>query len=101
MKKSAMLLSILMLTLIFYGCRKKEDVIKIGVAGPMTGDQAKMGTDFKNGVTLAVEEWNAKGGVLGKKIAIMIEDDQHELQAGSFYCKQDCECRRSWNNRPF
>ena len=57
---------------------EKEDVIKIGVAGPMTGDQAKMGTDFKNGVTLAVEEWNAKGGVLGKKIAIMIEDDQHE-----------------------
>ena len=27
----------------------------------MTGDQAKMGTDFKNGVALAVEEWNAKG----------------------------------------
>lgn len=79
MKKSAiLLLSILMLALISYGCRKKEDVVKIGVAGPMTGDQAKMGTDFKNGVTLAVEEWNAKGGVLGKKIAIMIEDDQHE-----------------------
>jgi branched-chain amino acid transport system substrate-binding protein len=64
--------------LIFYGCGGKEDVIKIGVAGPMTGDQAKMGTDFKNGVALAVEEWNAKGGVLGKKIAIMIEDDQHD-----------------------
>ncbi|MDP1759364.1 MAG: branched-chain amino acid ABC transporter substrate-binding protein [Thermodesulfovibrionales bacterium] len=79
MKKSAiLLLSLLMLALIFYGCRKKEDVIKIGVAGPMTGDQAKMGTDFKNGVTLAVEEWNAKGGVLGKKIKIMVEDDQHE-----------------------
>jgi len=79
MKKTAiLLLSLLMLALIFYGCGKKEDVIKIGVAGPMTGDQAKMGTDFKNGVTLAVEEWNAKGGVLGKKIALTIEDDQHD-----------------------
>jgi len=79
MKKSAILfLSLLMLAFIFIGCQKKEDVIKIGVAGPMTGDQAKMGTDFKNGVTLAVEEWNSKGGLLGKKIEIMVEDDQHE-----------------------
>jgi len=79
MKKS--LLSLLIIAasvLIFSGCQKKEDVIKIGVAGPMTGDQAKMGTDFKNGVALAVEEWNAKGGVLGKKIIALIEDDQHD-----------------------
>ncbi|HBR22443.1 MAG TPA: branched chain amino acid ABC transporter substrate-binding protein, partial [Nitrospiraceae bacterium] len=77
-KLSVLLLALIVSTLIFYGCQKKEDVIKIGIAGPMTGDQAKMGTDFKNGVTLAVEEWNAKGGVLGKKIEIMVEDDQHE-----------------------
>ncbi|MBI5640365.1 MAG: branched-chain amino acid ABC transporter substrate-binding protein [Nitrospirae bacterium] len=60
------------------GCRKKSDVVKIGVAGPMTGDQSKMGMDFKNGVSLAVEEWNAKGGVLGKKIELIIGDDQHD-----------------------
>lgn len=64
--------------LISAGCQKKEDVIRVGVAGPMTGDQAKMGTDFKNGVTLAVEEWNSKGGVLGKKIITLISDDQHD-----------------------
>ena len=65
--------------IILFGCVKKgEDVIKIGVAGPMTGDQAKMGTDFKNGVALAIKEWNAKGGVLGKKIVNLIEDDQHD-----------------------
>lgn len=64
---------------ILLGCvRKEENVIKIGVAGPMTGDQAKMGTDFKNGVALAVEEWNAKGGALGKKVITLIEDDQHD-----------------------
>lgn len=79
MKKSLLLLLLLIISaLIFSGCRKKEDVIKIGIAGPMTGDQAKMGTDFKNGVTLAIEEWNAKGGVLGKKIIMLIEDDQHD-----------------------
>jgi branched-chain amino acid transport system substrate-binding protein len=59
-------------------CKKKTDTVKIGVAGPMTGDQSKMGMDFRNGVTLAVEEWNAKGGVLGKKIELLIGDDQHD-----------------------
>ncbi|MBI4688741.1 MAG: branched-chain amino acid ABC transporter substrate-binding protein [Nitrospirae bacterium] len=72
------LFSLVVSALIFSGCQKKEDAIKIGVAGPMTGDQAKMGTDFKNGITLAVEEWNSKGGVLGKKIIALVEDDQHD-----------------------
>ncbi len=67
------------LSLIVFGCQaKQKDTIKIGIAGPMTGDQAKMGMDFKNGVSLAVEEWNSKGGVLGKKIDMIISDDQHD-----------------------
>lgn len=60
----------------FYGCKKKEDVINIGIAGPMTGPQAKMGADFRNGVAIAVDEWNEKGGVLGKRINVLIGDDQ-------------------------
>jgi len=65
--------------IILFGCVKKgEDVIKIGIAGPMTGDQAKMGMDFKNGVTLAVEEWNSRGGVLEKKIELLVGDDQRD-----------------------
>ena len=76
MKKAVFFL--LLLVLVSSGCQKKQDVIKIGVAGPMTGDQAKMGTDFKNGVSLAVSEWNEKGGVLGKKIEAVLGDDQHD-----------------------
>lgn len=64
--------------LVSVACQKKEEVIKIGVAGPMTGDQAKMGMDFKNGVALAVEEWNAKGGVSGRKVVLLVADDQHD-----------------------
>ncbi len=78
MKKLFLLILLMSSVLIFSGCRGKEDVIKIGVVGPMTGDQAKMGTDFKNGVALAVEGWNARGGVLNKKIVALIEDDQHD-----------------------
>lgn len=69
---------ILIVGLLITACQKREEVIKIGVAGPMTGDQAKMGTDFRNGVTLAVEEWNSRGGILGKKITMIVADDQHD-----------------------
>ncbi len=59
------------------GCmRQDETVIRIGAAGPMTGDQSKMGVDLRNSVELAVAEWNEKGGVLGKKIVLLSGDDQ-------------------------
>jgi len=74
----ALVLAFALACLVSAGCQRKEEVIKIGVAGPMTGDQAKMGTDFKNGVALAVEEWNAKGGLLGKKVTLLVADDQHD-----------------------
>ncbi|MCE9638028.1 MAG: branched-chain amino acid ABC transporter substrate-binding protein [Planctomycetes bacterium] len=49
--------------------------VKIGVAGPVTGGQAKNGEDLVDGTTMAMEEWNAKGGVLGRKIEIVVRDD--------------------------
>lgn len=61
------------------GCDgRPADMIHIAVVGPMTGDQSKQGTDLKNGVELAVAEWNAKGGLLGKKVELLVGDDQHD-----------------------
>lgn len=66
-----------LIALLFGGCQKNsDDVVKVGIAGPMTGPQAKLGTDFKRGVSVAVEEWNEKGGLLNKKLQMIIEDDQ-------------------------
>ncbi len=48
--------------------------LKIGVAGPMTGDQAKMGNDILSGVKLALQEWNAANKDL--TMEIVIGDDQ-------------------------
>ena len=60
--------------------------IKIGVAGPMTGDQAAFGEMLKNGALLAVSEWNNKGGVSvrGKKMKVEIlwGDDRHDPREG-------------------
>ena len=59
-----------------------QDVIKIAAGAPLTGPLAKQGQEVANAVKLAVEEWNAKGGVLGKKIAVMEADDQGNPQVG-------------------
>jgi branched-chain amino acid transport system substrate-binding protein len=60
------------------GCseKKQESVIRIGLAGPLTGDQASIGQDMYHGSQMAVDEWNEKGGVLGKKIDLKALDDK-------------------------
>src|SRR2546428_13088655 len=60
------------------GCTQPTNTIRIAVAGPMTGDQSKQGNDLKNGVELAISEWNEKGGLIGKKIELLVGDDQHD-----------------------
>ncbi len=54
--------------------------IKIGVPVPLSGGNAKMGDDIAKAATLAAEEWNAKGGVLGRKLEIMSFDDACDAQ---------------------
>ncbi len=49
--------------------------IKIATAGPITGDNAAFGAQLKAGAEMAVADINAKGGVLGKKLELVIGDD--------------------------
>jgi branched-chain amino acid transport system substrate-binding protein len=53
-----------------------QDTVKIGVILPLTGSQAAFGEALKNGYLIALDEINAKGGVLGKKVELDIYDDQ-------------------------
>jgi branched-chain amino acid transport system substrate-binding protein len=48
--------------------------VKIGLIAPLTGSLAYNGLDMKQAAILAVEEINAKGGILGKKVELVIED---------------------------
>jgi len=50
--------------------------VKLGVAAALTGPAAKYGVAIKNGFTLAADEVNAKGGVNGNKLVLVIEDEQ-------------------------
>jgi branched-chain amino acid transport system substrate-binding protein len=49
--------------------------IRIGVAGPMTGANAWFGEQYQRGTELAVEDLNAKGGVLGQSVELIVGDD--------------------------
>jgi len=76
MKRALIIITIFSIIFGLIACKPKVETIKIGVAGPMTGPQAKLGMDFRNGVNMAVQEWNSKGGLFGKKIEIIVGDDQ-------------------------
>ncbi|CAA7600967.1 Leu/Ile/Val-binding protein family signature [Acididesulfobacillus acetoxydans] len=54
--------------------------IKIGLPLPITGSEATFGKDMQNAINLAVSQINAKGGVDGKKIVTVTEDDACDPQ---------------------
>jgi branched-chain amino acid transport system substrate-binding protein len=64
------------------GCKKESggaesaSVIKVGEFASLTGKEAAWGRSSDNGTQLAVDEINAGGGVLGKKLQLIAEDDQ-------------------------
>src|SRR6202166_2792528 len=54
--------------------------ITIAVAGPMTAGESAVGRQMKNGAEQAIKDLNAAGGVLGKKLALDVEDDACDPQ---------------------
>src|SRR5579884_2320298 len=52
------------------------NTMRIGVITSLTGSNAAFGQAHKNGYTVAVQEINAKGGILGKQVEIDYYDDQ-------------------------
>jgi len=64
------------------GVALAADGIKVGVLLPLTGAQAKFGEIEKRSFEMAAEEINAKGGVNGKKIELLFEDDTGKPDVG-------------------
>ena len=58
------------------GSAMAADTIELGVAGPHSGDLASYGIPTVKAAELVVKDINAKGGVLGKKVKLVVEDDQ-------------------------
>jgi branched-chain amino acid transport system substrate-binding protein len=80
MKSRALLIGLLVATAASAASAEQgvtEDTITIGAFGPITGPAAYIGLGGRDGANLAVKEINAAGGVNGRKIAIVFEDDAH------------------------
>ena len=60
----------------FAAITRAEDTIRIGEFASMTGKEATFGQISHQGALLAIEEANAAGGVLGRKLELLTEDDQ-------------------------
>ncbi|MGZ4811070.1 MAG: ABC transporter substrate-binding protein [Thermoanaerobaculia bacterium] len=78
-------------TLVLFGCQPKSEnnavsstsggnEILIGEYGSLTGPQATFGQSTHNGVMMAIDEVNAKGGINGRKLKVLTEDDQSKQE---------------------
>lgn len=79
----AVTISIIMAAGMLAGCGKAAgsaagSTIKIGAVVPLTGDVPSLGESAKNGYQLAVDTVNANGGIDGKQIEIIFEDDENQ-----------------------
>ena len=70
------------------GCGKKSDEITVGAFLSLSGSDSTFGTDTRDGIELAVEEINAAGGVKGKKVKVLYEDDKSTTQEASQKVRQ-------------
>ncbi len=70
------------LSVALVGCKKEADVIKLGQAVALTGDNSIWGTPEKNALEMEIAKINEKGGVLGKKITLTAYDTRGDATEG-------------------
>lgn len=82
-RKISLLCFLPLLLIVVSGCdRLKSEPIRIGFIGGLTGRTASLGIAGRDGSLLAVEQVNLAGGINGRKIELIIKDDQQDETAG-------------------
>jgi len=69
-------------------CDRHSNQVLIGGVATLTGEGASYGLAHRQGYEMAVEEWNARGGVLGKAIRLDMADDRGDPAQGAAACKR-------------
>src|SRR5712692_2341697 len=67
---------------------QSREPIRIGFPLPLTGPFAALANDLQRGATLAAEELNARGGVLGRRLEVLFRDDQLKPAVGAQRTKE-------------
>jgi branched-chain amino acid transport system substrate-binding protein len=65
-----------------------QDTLKLGLVAAMSGQSAKSGEAIVRGLSIAIDEVNAKGGVLGKKIELLVRDDESNPAKGAVAARE-------------
>ena len=79
-KLSLVLVTVLVLSLFLTGCGQDTSEIKVGSVFPVSGDIATFGKSSVNATNLAFEQFNAKGGLNGRKLKLYNEDNQSKAE---------------------
>ncbi|HHW11504.1 MAG TPA: ABC transporter substrate-binding protein [Firmicutes bacterium] len=79
-KKNLLILGAIVVVLaaviFFVTSRGGSDTLKIGTIMSVSGPVSHFGTQCRDAIQLAVDEFNARGGVLGKQVQLIVEDDE-------------------------
>jgi branched-chain amino acid transport system substrate-binding protein len=73
---------------LLFSCAKKEDVVILGEFGSLTGGTATFGKSTQRGIEMALEEVNKAGGIQGKPVRIVVEDDQSKPEEAATAVKK-------------
>ena len=65
-----------------------QEVVKLGLVAAMSGQSAKSGEAIVRGLSLAVDEINARGGLLGKKVELIVRDDESNPAKGALAARE-------------
>jgi len=77
MKRLVLLLALCcVVSLAFAGGKQDANTVAIGAVFPLSGPVAFYGNESRDGALLAIEQINAAGGLLGKKLTLIAEDDE-------------------------
>ena len=78
MKRNLLMFAIALcaVSMVFAGARGEANVVNIGAIFPLSGGVAFYGNESRDGALLAIEEINAAGGLLGRRLALISEDDE-------------------------
>ncbi len=76
MQNKGIVTATLMAFIFLSSCASKIESIRIGYVGPLAGSVALVGSEGVKGATLAVEQINAAGGLLGRSLRLYAADDK-------------------------
>ena len=76
MRRRTMLVALLTVVLLVPLAAEAQKPIKVGMPMPLSGPPALFGDPAAKGAQMFVEELNAKGGVLGRKIELLVRDSK-------------------------